>query len=51
MKDTISINTNDKKIWNTPNIYILDTKKTQGGTKTEQTEDYASGTRNTNPNS
>lgn len=48
MKEIMTNGVNQKKIWNTPNICSLDARKTEGD-YAEQTEDYASGTRDTNP--
>jgi hypothetical protein len=40
-----------KKIWNKPTLMSLNIKNTLSGTAKDNTEDYASGTINTQPNS
>lgn len=49
MKKEILNQTDEKKIWNVPRIFVLNVKKTESGSVTEQTEDFASGTINTQP--
>jgi hypothetical protein len=48
MKEEISDNKREKKEWNLPLLFSLDVKKTEGGYP-DQTENYASGTINTQP--
>jgi hypothetical protein len=51
MKEQSNKDIHSKKIWNKPTLISLNVKKTFGGPTAHQTEDYASGTINTQPNS
>jgi hypothetical protein len=51
MEEQLINDITSKKVWNKPTLISLNVKMTLGGPSHNQTEDYASGDINTQPNS
>lgn len=49
MSEEITNNADIKKTWSVPKLIILNVSKTEGGPAESMTEDFQSGTINTNP--